>query len=252
MDSGYKNFYSGKTVMITGANGGIGRALVTAFVREGCNIIAHLRDEKEEFIDFCEDLKGIYDTKIDYVYFDLTNNDNIKAGFKEMAKKKMVIDILVNNAGMAHGALHRMTTIQDMKLVFDINFFAPAQCIQCAVPFMIKRGGGAIVNVASISGIDLEAGNAAYGTSKASLIALTKTISKEYAPNNIRVNAVAPGLTDTKMAKFMEEKAEVEMIKSTAFKRLAQPNEVADAVVYLASDKASFITGQVLRVDGGM
>ncbi|MBQ8914061.1 MAG: SDR family oxidoreductase [Lachnospiraceae bacterium] len=245
-------FSSKKTVMITGANGGIGRALVTAFAKEGCDIIAHLRNEKEEFMTFCDEVKKEYDINIDFVFFDLTVNENIKNGFKELAKQKRTIDILVNNAGMAHGGLLQMTSLNDMKYVFDINFFAPVQIIQCVTRFMIRQGGGAIVNIASISGIELEEGNCAYGTSKAALIALTKTIAKEYAIDNIRINAVAPGLTDTKMAALMEEKAGIKMIRDTAFKRLAKPEEIADAVVYLASEKSSFITGQVLRVDGGM
>ena len=244
--------FSGKYALITGANGGIGRCVVEELARQKCNIIAQMRSEKKEFLEFAERINNEYDVDIKCIYFDLSDSADIKTGMQQFGKMKLPIDILVNNAGVAHGGLLQMTSIEDIRKVFDINYFAVAQMMQIVSRYMLRHGGGSIVNVASISGLELAAGNCAYGTSKAAVIALTKTIAKEFAAMNIRVNAVAPGLTDTNMATLMEEKAGQDMVRSTAFDRLARPEEIADAIVYLASDKASFITGQVLRVDGGM
>jgi 3-oxoacyl-[acyl-carrier protein] reductase len=161
------------------------------------------------------------------------------------------IDVLVNNAGVAHGGLFQMTPMAKVREVFDVNLFAPLALSQAVIGPMRKRGGGSIINIASIAGLDLHAGNVAYGTSKAALIAATRTLAAELGALNIRVNAIAPGLTDTDMAGQMEKKAGTDMVERTAFKRMAKPTEIADTAVFLASDMASFITGQVLRVDGG-
>lgn len=244
--------FCGKYALITGANGGIGRCVVEEFAKHNCNIIAHMRSEKKEFLSFAEEIAAKYDIDIKCIYFDLSNSENIKKGMQQFAKLKLPIDILINNAGLAHGGLLQMTSIEDIKKVFDINYFAVAQMMQIVSRYMLRRGGGSIVNVASISGLELAAGNCAYGTSKAAVIALTKTVAKEFASMNIRVNSVAPGLTDTNMASLMDKKARRDMVRNTAFGRLATPKEISDVIIYLSSDKASFITGQVLRVDGGM
>lgn len=242
----------GKTALITGADGGIGRKIVEVFAREGCNIYAHLRCEKEDFLKFSKKIEKQYKIKISCIYFDLKNEDEIKEEIGKIIKNKVKIDILVNNAGMAHGGFLQMTSIQTIKEVFDVNFFSVVLIIQQLARWMGKNGGGTIINMASISGIELDVGNCAYGTSKAALIALTKTLSKELAGNGVRINAVAPGLTDTRMAKQMEVQAGEKMVRQTSLGRLANTEEIAEAVLFLASDKASFITGQTLRVDGGM
>jgi 3-oxoacyl-[acyl-carrier protein] reductase len=166
-------------------------------------------------------------------------------------KQKLKIDILVNNAGVAHGGLFQMTSLDTVKAVFETNFFSFMKLSQLVARPMIQRKSGAIINMASISGMELRAGNVAYGTSKAAVIALTKTMSAELAPLGIRVNAVAPGLTDTDMAKQMEESAGQAMVQASSLNRLAKPEEIANAVLFLASGDAGFVTGEVLTVDGG-
>lgn len=171
----------GKTVFITGANGGIGRALVERFASERCIIIAQMRSEKDDFKLYSENIMKKYGITIIPCYFDLSDEESIKLGMQPFLKEKTKIDILVNNAGIAHGGLIQMTSISAVKSVFDVNYFAPLQIMQVVSRLMGRQKSGAIINISSIAGIDLEAGNCAYGASKAALIALTKTASKELA-----------------------------------------------------------------------
>ncbi len=245
--------FENKTVLITGANGGIGRSLVEAFANSGCDVLAQLRKPNEEFTSFANKIEKDTKKKIMCVYCDLSDEAQIKEMLQtDIVRKKIPVDILVNNAGVAHGGLLQMTSLKTIREVFEVNYFSMVLFTQIVSRIMVRNGGGVIINLASIAGMDLEAGNCAYGASKAAVIAFTKSVAKELANYNIRMNAVAPGLTDTNMAQLMEQKAANAMIENSAMKRLGKPNEIADVVVYLASDHASFINGQVIRVDGGM
>jgi 3-oxoacyl-[acyl-carrier protein] reductase len=240
----------GKTAIVTGSSRGIGRAIVERFAAHGAAIWAHARKETPEFTTAIAECAARHGVEIKPVYFDVTDGDAMKAAVKQIAAAGR-IDILVNTAGIAHGGMFLMTPLAKVREVFDVNFFAPLAITQTVANGMRKTGGGSIVNLASIAGLDLAAGNVAYGTSKAALIAATHTLAAELAAHKIRVNAIAPGLTDTDMATQMEKKAAAEMVERSASKRLAQPAEIADCAVYLASEMASHVTGQVLRVDGG-
>ncbi|MEO8173148.1 MAG: SDR family oxidoreductase, partial [Sediminibacterium sp.] len=157
----------------------------------------------------------------------------------------------VNNAGVAHGGFFHMTPMHKIREVFEINFFSQVLVTQYITKIMLKQKSGSIINLSSIAGIDAHPGYIAYGSSKAALIYATKNMAKELASSNIRVNAVAPGLTETEMANQMEAKARENMIKHSAMNRLATPQEIANTVLFLASSQSEFITGQVIRVDGG-
>ncbi|MEG1916938.1 MAG: SDR family NAD(P)-dependent oxidoreductase, partial [Muribaculaceae bacterium] len=193
-----------------------------------------------------------YGIKIYPIYFDLTDSNKMKSEIQKVYKTAGNIDVLINNAGMAHGGLFQMTPVQQIREVFDVNFFSMIELSQYVSRLMIRKNKGCIINMASVAGIDLKVGNCAYGTSKAAVIALTKTMSYELSPLGIRVNAIAPGLAETDMALKMERKAGEEMIQETALKRLAKKEEIAELALFLASEQASFITGQVIRIDGGM
>lgn len=241
-----------KTVLITGANRGIGKVLVETFALNGASIWACARKETPEFVEFISKISIEYDVVVRKLYFDLTKEAEMKSALKVLISEKAKIDILVNNAGVAHGGLLQMTKITTIKEVFEINFFSQLYIIQYISKLMMRQKSGSIINIASIAGLDGYPGYSAYGSSKAALIYATKTLAKELAPYNIRINAIAPGLTKTDMAYQMEKRAWETMVNDSAMKRLAEPTEISNTALFLASDLSTFINGQVIRVDGGM
>lgn len=241
----------GKTAFITGANRGLGRAFVEEFAKNGADVVAHARRDSAEFRESCSELAEKCSVKVMPVFFDLTDSAAMKTAVRELIAGRMPINVLVNNAGIAHGGFFQMTAMTKVREVFEVNLFAQMELTQLLLRYMIKNGGGSIINIASISGMDLLVGNCAYGVSKAAIIAFTKTLAAECGANGVRVNAVAPGLTDTEMANQMEERAGNRMVERSAMNRRARPEEIAKAVVFLASDNASFINGTIMRIDGG-
>ncbi len=241
----------GKTAVITGANRGIGLAILKTFVAEGANIIACCRTRNDEIESLFSNLAGENGVSIIPVYFDMTDEDSVKSGIKAIKALKSPVQILVNNAGIPHLAILPFTKMTDAHNVFQVNYFSPMMLIQGLQGLLSKSKPASIVNIASIAGINGDAGNAVYGSSKAALILLTKVVSKEFAPLGIRCNAVAPGLTSTDFANAMGDKAKDSMVQGSAMHRLGNPDEIAKAVLYLASDEASFVNGEILRIDGG-
>lgn len=244
--------YSDKVVCITGADGGIGREITKKFAAEGATLILTSIADTPAFADFVNGLKSEYKVDVYPFCFDLSDEEAIKEGLKSIKALKLKINVLINNAGMPHLAILPFTKISDVKKVFQVNYFAQVQITQSLLGSIVKDGSGVILNAASIAGIDGDMGNAVYGATKASMILLTKVLSKELAASKIRVNAVAPGLTSTPFADAMGDKAKASMEQISTMGRMAAPNEIANTYFFLASEEASFINGQVIRVDGGI
>ena len=243
---------SGKNAIITGARQGIGRATTEIFAGYGANIWACARKQDAAFEEDMAALAEKFGVCIRPMYFDLSREGEIKAGVKKILAEKLPVDILVNNAGMAHCCFLQMTSLDAMKEVFQINYFSQMLITQQVSRLMIRQKRGTIVNLSSVEGLLGNAGYSAYGASKAALAFSTKVLAKELAPYGIRVNAVAPGLLDTEMGAQMEQSARDRMLDSCALHRLGTTGEVAETIAFLASDKAPYITGQVIRIDGGM
>lgn len=242
----------GQTALITGCNRGIGKAIAEKFAQEGANLICAIRKTNPEFKAETDIWADKYKVAIEFVYFDMNEEDSIKAAFKDLKKKKCKIDILVNNAGIPSGGLLLMTSLSTIKEVMQVNFFSQILVTQLAVKIMMKQRKGAIINMSSVTALDNQGGWTAYGSSKAAMIGFTRTIARELAPFGIRVNAVAPGLINTKMGEEMDEKYQTEMLSRSDLGRKGTPEEVANLVCFLASDEAAYMTGQVIRIDGGM
>lgn len=244
--------FTNKCVLITGCNRGIGKAMLTAFAEAGSKVISCTRKEDEAFSTYCKELSERTGSEIVEYYFDLTDEESIKSFISAFYKTKQKVDILINNAGVVTKGLLQMTPIQKVKDVFQINFFAQVQLTQGISKLMMRQKSGVIINMASIGGIDAYPAYVSYGCSKAAMIYFTKTMAKELAPYGIRVNAIAPSMVKTDMQIEMGEEANEEIMKRTALKRNADPEEIAKLALFLASEDSSFITGQIYRIDGGL
>ena len=244
--------YNEKVVCITGADGGIGREITKRFAAEGATLILTSIADTSAFNDFVSEIKNDYKVEVYPFFFDLSDEEAIKAALKDIKALKLKINVLINNAGMPHLAILPFTKMSDVKKVFQVNYFAQLQITQGLLGCIVKDGSGVILNAASIAGLDGDMGNAVYGATKASIILFTKVLSKELAASKIRVNAVAPGLTSTPFADAMGDKAKASMEQISSMGRLATPAEIANTYYFLASEDAAFINGQVLRVDGGV
>ena len=241
----------GKTAVITGCNRGIGKAIFKLFVENGANIIACTRMPSKDFTGLIAEYQNKHNVKIHPFYFDLGDFDQTKAVIKEIISLKIKIDILVNNAGIAFGAYFQMTSVADLERMMKINFVSQIQLTQGISRYMSRSKSGSIINMGSTAGLMADAGMLSYGSSKAALIFATKTMATELGPYNIRVNAIAPTVTKTNMFEEMEETARNKLIETSAFKRAAEPEEVANVALFLASDLSTFVNGQIIRVDGG-
>ncbi len=242
----------GKNTIITGATGGIGKALVEEFAKNGSNIWACHRREDIQFDTFINVLSKTYGVEIKSVLFDISDEKSISTAIKLIKADKRKVDVLVNNAGtVSNNALFQMQPIENIRKIFEVNFFGVTVLTQYVTRMMPKNQVSSIINVSSIAGLDGTPGQYEYVSSKSALIGATKKLSLELAPS-IRVNCIAPGIIDTDMIATMTEKLKTEVLEHSAMKRLGTPEEVAKVAIFLASDMSSYITGQTIRVDGGI
>ncbi len=243
----------GKNAVITGCNRGIGKACMEVFARQGANLWVCVREKNSEFLEYVDFLRESCQVECTPLFFDLLDTQAMKEAYMTIKKEKKPVDILVNNAGAVHSALYRMTDEKSVREMNDINLIGGMNLTQYILKIMSRQRSGAIVNLASSGGIDCNAGRVAYNISKAAVIAATKTLAKEVGTLGIRVNAVAPGLTKTDMALNHTPKELMDdTLMHTALGRMGEPKEIANVIAFLASDYASYVTGQVWRVDGGM
>jgi len=241
---------TGKIAVVTGAAQGIGQAIATTLAQEGADVVvADLNANRcHETVERVKQLGR----KAIAVSVNVGDWDQVKRMVDHVLKEWERIDILVNNAGITRDGLLMRMKEEDWQAVLQVNVTGTFFCAKAVLPTMSRQRSGRIVNIASIVGAIGNAGQANYAASKAAVIGLTKTVAREYASRNITINAVAPGFIDTAMTQELSTDAKEALLNQIPLKRLGQPSDVADAVSFLCTEKAGYITGHVLHVNGGM
>lgn len=242
----------GKNAVITGCLKGIGRSTLEIFAHNGANIWACSQYETPDFTRYIHELSAANNVWITPLYFDLLDPEQIKKAAHCIRDTKQPVDILVNIAGMTHDALFHMTPMDQMKKVFEVNFFSQMLLTQYITKNMVRHKSGSVIFISSISAIDGNPGQLSYTASKAAIIGATKTLSSELAGYGIRVNAVAPGVINTDMTTNLPTDVIERLMVKSDLKHMGLPEEVAGVILFLASDMSSYITGQIIRVDGGI
>lgn len=241
--------FEGKVVVITGAAQGIGRQIALDFAREKAKVC--LLDLNEEGLKEAQKEISAYSQCL-YCLVDIADSQQVEEAINKIIDKFLKIDIVVNNAGITKDNLILRLSENDWDKVISVNLKGAFLCSRLCAKYMVKQHKGKIVNISSIIGIVGNAGQANYSASKAGLIGLTKSLAKELGSRNICINAVAPGYIQTPMTEKLPAKVKEEMLKRIPLKRFGSPLDVSSAVLFLASEEADYITGQVLVVDGGM
>ena len=237
--------------LITGASRGIGRVIAENMAKAGYDIaICYSGNESaaQETISICKK----YGVQAMYVKADVSNADDVANMFSEVKSLLGPVDVLVNNAGITKDGLLLRMTEEDFEKVVDINLKGAFLCTKAAIKDMLKAKKGSIINITSIVGVTGNAGQANYSASKAGLIGFTKSVAKEYGSKGITVNAVAPGFIQTAMTDSLPEEVKSAYLKQIPLGRFGTPEDVASVVEFLASEKAAYVTGQVIEVTGGM
>ncbi|HZD57570.1 MAG TPA: glucose 1-dehydrogenase [Anaerolineales bacterium] len=245
-----------KVVLITGGAAGIGKATASRFTEEGARVV--ICDVNQEAGEATSNELG---PQAEFYRVDVADRQAVQAWVDDVIAKHERIDVLINNAGVLRdnqlvrvkdGELVKQMPEQDFDLVVSVNLKAVFNCAQAVAPYIIRQGAGVILNATSIVGLDGNFGQTNYVATKAGVIGMTKVWARELGRYNIRVNAIAPGFTLTEMVRQMPENILEGMIARTPLRRMGDPGDIANAYLFLASDQASFITGETLRVDGGI
>ena len=241
----------GKVAVVTGASRGIGKAIAVKLASKGATVVINYngsRERAEEVKNEVESAGG----KAVIIQCNVADFDACKEFIETVIKEQGRIDILVNNAGITKDGLLMKMSEEDFDKVLDTNLKGTFHTIRAALRQMIRQRSGRIINMASVVGVSGNAGQANYAASKAGIIGLTKSAAKELASRGITVNAIAPGFIETEMTDVLSEDVKENLLGSIPLKRMGQTKDIAETVAFLASDKAAYITGQTISVDGGM
>lgn len=240
-----------KCALITGATRGIGKQIAITLAKQGYNIALNYRKENEELENTKKEIEKI-GVQILAVKGDVANFEDCENFVKQVIERFGQIDVLVNNAGITKDMLLMRMKKEDFEQVIDTNLVGTFNVTKNVVPYMMKARSGRIINISSVVGISGNAGQTNYSASKAGIIGFTKSLAKEIASRNILVNVVAPGFIETNMTDVLKDDIKQEIAKNIPLKRMGTTQDVANVVKFLASDDSSYITGQVINVDGGM
>ena len=239
-----------KTVWISGASRGIGRSAALCFAKAGYRIAAGYSNSASDMRSLMQELAALGAMAMP-VCCDIADASSVDRAAEAIISTLGGIDVLINNAGIAHYGMLEDTKKEQWQRVIDVDLTGAYNSIHAAIPSMRSRGGGAIINMSSVWGIYGGSCEAAYSAAKAGIRGLTKALSRELGPSGIRVNCIAPGVIDTDMMSSFTDEEKLELIEKTPLGRLGRAEDVAGAMLFLASDQASFITGQALEVGGG-
>ncbi len=240
-----------KVALITGSSRGIGKQIAIKLAKNGYNIVVNYVNKNEEVEKTIEELKQ-FGVEILEAQGDISNYEQSEKIVNSTIEKFGQIDVLVNNAGITKDMLIMRMKKEDFTKVIDVNLVGTFNITKNVIPHMMKKRTGRIINISSVVGISGNAGQCNYAASKAGIIGFTKSLAKELASRNILVNAVAPGFIETNMTDVLQENVKEEIKKQIPLKRIGKAEDVANAVYFLTSEESSYITGQVLQVDGGM
>jgi len=241
---------SGRVAIVTGASRGIGRAAAGSLLKAGCTLVLNARASNEASASFAE-LEEAYPGRVTTVYGSVADSATATA-LVQAAMKHKRLDILVNNAGILRDKLIGMISDAEIEELFDVNVIGLIKITQLAARLMMRGKSGSIINVSSIVGRRGNSGQTVYSATKSAVIGATFSAAKELAPMNIRVNAVAPGLIRTAMIESIPEDKRKSLESQIAMGRVGSPQDVANTILFLASDLSSYVTGQVIGVDGGL
>lgn len=241
----------GKTAIVTGASRGIGKAIALKLAEQGANLVVNYVNNKDEAEKLVKELEA-QGTKALAIQADISDFSQAKNLISKAKEELGTIDILVNNAGITRDGLIMRMTEEDFDRVIEVNLKGVFNCTRHTVPIMVKQRSGRIINITSVAGVLGNPGQANYSAAKAGIIGMTKTLAKEIGSRGITVNAIAPGFIETDMTAELTDKVKETIKDQTALGKLGRPENIADAVAFLAGSTGEYITGQVLSVDGGM
>lgn len=243
---------SGRTALVTGSSRGIGLSIAEALLKAGAHVVLNARTASAAFDETAAALSAVHGGRVTAVAADVSLADDVKRLVRAAFDVNKRLDVLVNNAGILRDGLIGMIPESDIQEIFQTNLVGLIQTTQAASRLMARSKAASIINIASIIGRTGNRGQLVYGASKAGVIGATLSAAKELAAQNIRVNAIAPGFIRTQMIEHLKPEVHAERMASIAMKRIGEPEDVANTALFLASDLSTYVTGQVIGVDGGM